>query len=513
MPLEPTQVRRFAALFHGYQRAYGNSTVARVDESGKHVGKNATIHKEVVPLLYERHLLGQGPTLGIIPLMEDDTCCFGAIDYDNRAADHAKAETAVHDNSLPLIVCRSKSGGIHFYCFLSEPVSGRTLRAKLSEWAAILGMSPKTEIFPKQVGRANADDVGTYINLPYYAGTEATERYAVINGQPATLDQFLEYAESHKATLQRVVDADEVESELFEEGPPCLQILESQGGFQEGTRNVGMTAVAVYLRKRFPGDWQTRVDRYNEVMANLTSAEVQDVVKHYSKKEYNYSCKLEPLASHCNRRACIKRLYGIGEAGGTEHVGHQLGNITRYDAGGRMKEPMWALEVDGRRVMVNTSQLYSRDEFNRACMAQANTVPVFMSPAKWLKTLAEIIPHADIVVTPTEASKTGQMWELVQQFAFGKELGDDPQQVFIGNPYREGDKVYFRAFDLFRWLDAHRFSYGTQAWVYQELREHDAEHVQRTVGKKFVNLWCLPYVSASEESAKTEVDTAQTEEF
>lgn len=512
MTLTSTQVRRFAALYAGYTKAYGTYQIQRTDENGKQVGKPLTIHQPVVPLLYERHLKGEGPGLGIIPLQEDDCACFGAIDYDNRHMDHAKAEQLVHDNHLPLVLCRSKSGGGHFYCFLEEPVPARLLREKLAEWAAVLGMSPKTELFPRQVSRAGDIDVGTYINLPYYQAGN-TQRYAVLNGQQASLSEFLDYAETHKTTLERVQAETEVSSELFEEGPPCLQILESQGVLPNGTRNKGMFNILVYLKKRYPDDWKTRADKYNDLMAQLGSAELQETIKHVSKKAYSYMCKESPIAEHCQRRRCMQRLYGIGEAGGAENVGHQLGNITRYDSGGRMKEPIWAVEVDGTRVLVNTAQLYSKDEFNRACLAQANRIAVFMSPARWLKTLAQIVPTADIVETPAEASKSGQLWELALQFLFGKELSEDREQVHIGNPFREREHVYFRAYDLYRWLDAHRFSYPSQQWVYQEIQEHGAEHHPMNIKNKFTNLWRIPMPDMLLQPQANGNGTAPTEEF
>jgi hypothetical protein len=242
-------VRRFAALFHGYDRAYGTYAISQVAENGKHTGKATTVRQDVVPLLYERHLQGEGPGLGIIPLREDDTVYFGAIDYDNRNMDHVKAEQAIRSNGLPLVLCRSKSGGGHFYCFLKEPVPAAILRKQLSGWAAVLRMPPKVELFPKQVRRTGDDDVGTFINLPYFKASE-TKRYAFIDGEPASFSTFLTYAETHKCSLafDTTLESDTENTDStgsVEESPIVLPDTIS-----EGERNSTLTSLAGSMRRR-----------------------------------------------------------------------------------------------------------------------------------------------------------------------------------------------------------------------------------------------------------------------
>jgi hypothetical protein len=51
---------------------------------------------------------------------EDDACLWGAIDIDQYPLDHSEVLKRLSRLELPLVVCRSKSGGAHLYLFFKE---------------------------------------------------------------------------------------------------------------------------------------------------------------------------------------------------------------------------------------------------------------------------------------------------------------------------------------------------------------------------------------------------------
>lgn len=501
------------ALFDGYTKAYGLYVVRRQNEgSGKMEGKAETKRGEPNAQLFSGHLSGTGPGLGIIMLRDDDTVMFGAIDldkYKHNPDAHARAEQAVKRLKLPLVVCRSKSGGIHFYCFTERPVAATVMRERLAEWTSMLGLAADTEQFPKQAARFNDNDIGSWINLPYF-NAGATERFAVVEGQPASLSLFLDTAEAQRVASEDLekswIDQDEADA-LFNEGPPCLQMIAAQGGFGEGSRNNGMQAVVVYLKRRHPDNWDTKVDGYNTAMAGLPSAEVQEIVKHNKRKDYNYSCKQPPINAFCQRRKCLTRMYGVGE-GTPEARGYELSAFIRYDSP-LGDEPMWSFEVNGKRVMVTNTQLYSRDELNRAAMAQANIVPIHMPPQRWLRYLSDVIQTADIVMMPDDAGPTGQLWEWVENFCLQQVNALTWEEVWLGKPYRENGKVYFRSHDLFRYLDARRVDYKSEQAVWHLLREKGGDTLGKKIAGRFVNLWFLPMPEAIQLTQDDEVENEE----
>jgi hypothetical protein len=514
MDLTPENVRRFASLFAGYQKAYGTFQIRGNAPDGKAIGKAQTLRGEPVDAIYRAHLEGAGGGLGVIMLREDNTVFFGAIDYDNKTMDHVRAEAKIQALELPLVLCRSKSGGGHFYCFTTEPVPASVMRARLEEWTALLGMADTTEQFPKQAERYNENDVGNWINLPYF-DAENTNRFALRDGKVLTFEEFLDFAESRRQNLDQMgVSTSPADDEtIFFEGPPCLQTIENDGGFVQGTKKEGMFNVAVYLRKRFPDDWQRRVDEYNGKMAGILSDEVQGIIKQVGKKAYSYKCKQPPINSVCNRRLCRTRQYGVGETDSVESRGYAIGALTRYDSSNG-DEPLFAMEVNGKRVLVTTPQLYSRDEFNRACISQANVIPVHMTPVRWLKFLNDLLPTADIVPLPEDASPLGQLWEHIIMFLTQSVMAPELSKIVLGVPFRDGNIIMFRSIDLFTYLNSRRIPYKSPQQVWELLRRHDAEKKFKVVGSRGMNIWTIPSPADEEiEEAAANVGELPQEAF
>ena len=124
------------------------------------------------------HLEGKGPALGIIPITEDNDCRWGCIDIDEYNFDHTSLIKSIRNNKLPLIVCRSKSGGAHVFLFTKENIPASLMQSKLKQMAIILGYEG-SEIFPKQTEiLVERGDTGNFLNLPYYNEMKGL-RYAI----------------------------------------------------------------------------------------------------------------------------------------------------------------------------------------------------------------------------------------------------------------------------------------------------------------------------------------------
>ncbi|WP_192259335.1 TOTE conflict system archaeo-eukaryotic primase domain-containing protein [Mesorhizobium caraganae] len=294
-------ILRFSNLFQGYGKNHGQYEIKRVNEKGKNEGKASTRKGPATPAVWGVHLDGTGPGVGIIPLMADNTVVWGVIDIGEIEIDLDALEKQCRAESLPLVVCRSKSGGAHCFLFLKEPIPAERIVPLLESFAARLGYAG-CEIFPKQTTRLNEDeDIGNWLNMPYFYA-EKTNRYCMHDKSELDLDAFLNFAESMKQTEDQLVVADvlpqEEDDTLFASGPPCLQTLHAKGGFPDGTRNDGMYNVAVYLKKRFPDDWEDRMDDYNRAMCRdggyLNKEEIKNTIKSVRKKEYWYRCKRHP---------------------------------------------------------------------------------------------------------------------------------------------------------------------------------------------------------------------------
>ena len=150
--------------------------------------------------LWEGHLSGKGTGIGIIPINEDNMCKWGCVDVDQYPLDHKTLVEKINKLKLPLVVCRSKSGGAHCFLFTTDWIDAKDLQTTLQSISAALGYGG-SEIFPKQVKlHLDRGDVGNFLNLPYYNAEEGL-RYAIKeDGTSATLDEFFAMVEKNVQT-------------------------------------------------------------------------------------------------------------------------------------------------------------------------------------------------------------------------------------------------------------------------------------------------------------------------
>ena len=305
-------LKKFKSIFEGLDIAYGQHQPGGSRADGKQQGKSYMVTKEVTDELWEKHLKGVTPSLGIIPIRADNTTKWGCIDVDTYPLDHRALINKIRKLDLPLVYCKSKSGGAHLFLFMQQPIASKLVRSKLTDMSALIGHS-NSEIFPKQSGiQIEKGDLGSFLNLPYF-NSDKSVRYAIKDdATAATLEEFFEMYDKYA-----VKDIDSTGTEppkkVIKDGPPCLQALCSQG-FPAGTRNNGLFNIGVYLKKFDPDNWEKLLEDHNQQFMKppLDHREVANVVKALDKKGYMYKCKDQPIVSYCNVNLCRTRKYGVG---------------------------------------------------------------------------------------------------------------------------------------------------------------------------------------------------------
>lgn len=476
-------------LFAGFDKAHGSYDVRRTNDRGKAEGKALTLPGGPTPELWLAHLAGSGSGLGVIPLLGDNTLAWACLDIDVYNVNHEALAQRINDLKLPLVICRSKSGGAHCFVFFETPEPAAEVRPLLEEWAALLGHGG-CEVFPKQVSRFDDKDIGNWLNMPYYH-SDKTIRYCVRDGRPLGLEDFVQYAVSMRTTLAKLreLGRDEPQGD-FEDGPPCLQHLQSSGGFVQGTKKDGMFNVAIYLRKRYPDEWQDMMIQYNMIMCKppLKTDEVMSLIKQVQKKNYSYRCKLPPINSVCRRTICLGRTFGVGES--PEESVPEIGNITKYEG----DPPLWFLDIDGRRVMMTTEELTNQNEFRKKIVNVANRWMGLVPRPRWDKWIGDKIKNCDVVEVPREASHSGQFRLIVDQYVNGMAQSKSKEELAVRfAPYRNGDgKVWLRSKGLLDYLAANGFRVDSPHHVWQMLREMGAEHDFVNVKGERFNIWILP---------------------
>ena len=456
--------KRFLGLFSGCENAHGQTTVLDKLRHGKQKAEYIAVREPLTCELIQEHLAG---TRGIasIPIDEKSCCRFGALDIDDYNLDLAALKRKVSRLKLPLVMCRSKSGGAHLYLFLSESVPAVEVRDKLSEFSSALGCST-CEVFPKQEEViAERGDLGNFLNLPYFNFLHTT-RYALKeDGDSLTLDEFLDLAEAARMTFEEFrnfkLSNDE---DLLPNGPPCLQQL-TEFGIPQGGRNTVLFNVGIYLKNSSPETWKESLEKHNQSYCtpSLPAKEVVSVQEQLKKKEYNYQCKVEPLNSHCNRSLCRTRKFGISH--------HQafpaIGGMTVVQS----EPPVWFVDVDGARLELGTKQLQMQIDFQRACMEQMYKMPARMKESEWRDLIDSLMDNATRITVPEELTRKGQFSELLEIFCTGRLQAHTPEELLTGKPWTEEKFTYFKLGSLQEFLKGHGFNHYTRGQITERLKE------------------------------------------
>lgn len=488
----PSLAEQFFARFSGLERAYGTYNV--IDKSAqnghKKEGKATTFREPPTVELWEKHLAGsQG--LGIVPIREDSTVLFGAIDVDQyKGLRHAELAARVASWELPLIVCNTKSGGAHLYLFCREPIPAVEVRDKLAEWAIYLGFSG-VEIFPKQVRLAGENDVGNWINMPYFGGAKTT-RWGIFNGKRLDPKGFLKLSDGlavDRASLKEIKPPQEQAKtgDLLEEGPPCLITLALRGGIDKGTRNNGLFNIGIYLRKRYgEKEWEKHLEAYNAALLKdpLSSQEVATIIVALNKKAYEYKCSDQPICDVCNKQVCYRQKYGVGAGEGDPGVA--FGNLVKIPT-----DPVtWIWDVDGARIQLTTIELKDQARFHARAMEELNKWPNSVKPLEWAALVRNYLEKCEVMEIPIDARPEGQMWLYLEQYCTGTVRARNKEEMIQRKPWTDEGRVYFSGVHFQQWL-AKQGIRLTMGALWNWLGQKGAQKHFFRIKEKGVNVWSV----------------------
>jgi hypothetical protein len=492
---------RFRALFAGLPRAWGEYVEAA---QGERKGRGITRQGALGDAQFTRHLAGK-QRLGIVPIRDDNSVVFGAIDIDDYSTTPAQFTEQLVD--FPLCVTRSKSGGTHIWLFLAIPLPAAAVRDWLTQVALLIGY-PGAEVFPKQSALASDEDVGNWINIPYF-DAERTTCYGVLpDGSSQLFADWLDTAEASR--VDALPEIKLAEPDLLEGAPPCLQTLARQG-IPEGMRNKALFAFGVYAKKAHDPGWEDFLGQINVKYMDppLQHREVEDTIKSLRRKKYFYPCAQDPIRSVCNKALCRKCEHGIG--GDVGDPGISIESISKVDS----DPPFYFVQVNGQRIEIAESgYLLNQVQFRKLVFEKLDIIPQMIKEAAWAALINELMKNAHHVEAPSDASAYGQFIFHLTQFCTARQMARTRDELLLGRPWRDdgaGDPppqskmrglVWFRSSDLLAYLERQRFRAFTTQRIWAILREDlGAEHAFWNIRGGGVNAWGL------------KMGTGQTEPF
>ena len=446
-------LEKFKNIFEGNNSAYGiMKLTGEVTEKGKAVAKAFIKRAPVTDNLWQDHLDGKDPALGIIPINENNMCKWGCIDVDVYNLDHLVLMRNIKGMGFPLVTFRSKSGGAHLFLFAKEFIPAGLMQSKLKAMAKALDFEG-SEIFPKQTEIfMDRGDTGNFLNLPYHEGHKGLRYTFKAGGEAAKLEEFFDIYDEWAQTKEEIqaINTNPKEKvkrdEAFPDGPPCLNKLAEQG-FGEGSRNNALFNVAVFCKKAFPDEWENKVGEYNMKYMDppLSYQEVQVTLKSVNKKDYDrYRCKEQPICSVCNPARCRTKKHGVGY--GEEEM-PELGTLTKIAS----TPSQYFLDVDGKRVELTKEQLHNPNLFCIEVMDKAEVIIVTTPKLRDWKEIYLKQLFANIqTVQPLKSSEPRDILiGLLQQFTVNRVQARTADDIVNKMAWTDEGFTYFRMDDFY----------------------------------------------------------------
>ena len=466
----------FRKIFTGLKRAHGCTFVDKKGADGLKIKGTSFVKREpVTDQLWQNHLNGIEPSLGIIPINEDNECRWGCIDVDKYNLDHKQLLNKL-PMGVPLHVCRSKSGGAHIFLFTTDFVPAKLMRDKLMSLSAVLGFG-NAEVFPKQIELKSQDDTGNFLNLPYF-NCKNTTRYCFDDkGNAVTIDVFLSAVEVSALTPKELQDLkiQRPKSE-YDDGPPCLQSLTKEK-LDDGRDRV-MFQFRVYAKKKWPDSWADKLDEFN--FKHFVNPFRHDEIAKFrkDKKDYGYLCKDEPMCNHCDKQLCKTRKFGVG----TQSMFPQLSDLQIV----QLDPKIFRLNVDGERIELKAEELQEQRLFVRACMNQIHKFPAEIKRKDYKEMVTLLMSNPEIIEAPTGASKLEQLAEHLENYCTSRTAeGASKEDMESGNVWNK-DKYHHFIFSHFyhKFLHRHKWIEKRDITLLWLLEHCNCENVRVTIGKK-----------------------------
>jgi hypothetical protein len=440
---------KFKEIFEGNNSAYGQLILSgSTTDKGKAEGKAFIKRQPVTDTLWQEHLEGKDPALGVIPINENNECKWGCIDVDQYDLDHLSIMRNIKGFGFPLVTFRSKSGGAHLFLFAKEFIPAALMQAKLKAMAETLGYAG-SEIFPKQTEiLVERGDTGNFLNLPYHGGTRGLRYTFKAGGEAASLESFYsiydEWAQTKEQIESIVIKKTEV-VEAFQDGPPCLNKL-AQDGFGEGSRNNALFNVAVYHKQASPDNWEDKVMEDNSKWMNppLSFQEVKQLLASVGKRGYDkYRCKEQPICGVCNAAKCRTKKFGVGFE---EEQMPELDTLTKITS----NPPQWFLNVGGKRVELKTEQLHNPNLFAIAVLDQANVVSPIPKAADWREIYLKTLMNNLQEIEPLESlDPMNQIVNLLYDFTVNRPAARTKEDILNKMSWTDEGCTYFRMDDFY----------------------------------------------------------------
>lgn len=439
---KPSPAERLHELFSGAEGRHGTYDKHRCRRYGDKLemkdenGNGARELKSApTPELWQQHLDGERP-LGVSPLREDGMCRWGVVDSDDYSLTPLSVMEAAQRADLPVVVCRSKSGGAHVFLFADDWVPQATMHAALMACRDTLGVK-KGEIFP------TAATPGNWLNMPYFGGDE-TDRYAVkAGGLEMSVAEFLVAAEAKKVSAEvlarlstlpanrRRSSATDQQAGAERAHRDLERFVAEMSAAPKGIRGKLLYGRAKDLGKMVGARWIDRAD----VSGKLLTA--------------GMACGLDMKEASEHIRNGIE--HGMKETPDDEPDADRYPKIESIVVLVGGEEEMWRLSLAGLGdITLPVREVMHYYTFNTRCAARLRTSFRQLKNDAWSDRINEALRHATEEQVPRDETPEWVFFEEMCDFCMDRQRSECLDDIHLGKPIHaeDEDRVYFTVSDL-----------------------------------------------------------------
>jgi hypothetical protein len=502
---ESNDVFLFQDIFCGNINAFGqHQPTKKIIKAGEKLrGDSWTVREQLTIDHYKKHLNGECG-LGVVPLNIQNKVKFIAIDIDNYDEKYINQMTKkVYNNRLPFLPFRSKSGGLHLYLFFKEFIEYSKIKEGLLEFLPVLGLKNNVEIFPKQK-TLKEDQIGNWINLPYFNAKETKQVLIDENYNILTLTQALSYIKNKAIELDEFLLS--IENLYLNDSPPCIQAIYYNEDTEQ--RNEFLFNAAVYFKSKFGEDFEYELKELNkDLVRPLEEKEIEEtIIKSHKKRDYSYKCNQLPCSEFCLKETCRKRKFGVGseeisELSFEEFIQH------------KSDPPYYEWIVNGKNlIFYQENDIIKQDKFRELCFRELHLLPSKLKDTSWTKIINRALKNIVIkeIAIEDDMSPGSMFMANLYDFLENRVHAENLSQILIDRVFKEETLQYyvFKSKNLIDFLFIQKgFKIFKATEIQNRLKRLGAlvDRLYIDKNNKGIRVWKLPYKAI--ENLKVHVES------
>ena len=468
--------KELMTLYQGHNKGYNVVLgMTGTKDSGKKEVSMTTKKEPVTEDVWKAHL-DEGKNIGLCPVREDNTCVFGIIDIDvYKGIKYDKLAKTIKDHEIPVILCLSKSMGIHAVLFTSEPVPAKLMREKLEEIGKVFELD--YEVFPKQNTVDLENGIGSCISMPY-AGVNNTDpkkfrRFGYVSEDltPLSVDEFIEEANKRKVSKRELEDLNIAGFDpdaQYNGAPSCLVKKLNGGKWTESGRNDLMFNIATYYVKKGGNkdDLETKISEWNNNLLDepLSLKELIAIADSVDKKSYHFKNRKGAECVFCSKMKCESMDRSNAS------TGILFKKLTKLEGG---DETIWNLtfEVNSQlhNIRLNTEELNNPKKVQVAILDKSNVIYPAPKQDLWVEILNGLLQTVSVEVLPEGARFEDRLHEHMEMLF--ESASPNKEVVLTNGIYRDivNNEIMFKPSDFMRMLNYTSFKFKDETQVMEAL--------------------------------------------